>query len=63
MSCPTLLVRGTRSDELTADHAKEMAARCADRVRLAELPAGHVVHHDIPTRFADTVTAFLPEPS
>ncbi len=61
VSCPTLLVHGTRSDELTADHAKDMAARCADRVRLAELPAGHVVHHDVPAQFADAVTVFLSE--
>jgi pimeloyl-ACP methyl ester carboxylesterase len=61
VSCPTLLVHGTRSDELAADHAKDMVARCAGRVRLAELPAGHVVHHDVPAQFADTVTVFLSE--
>ncbi|MGJ5830094.1 alpha/beta fold hydrolase [Streptomyces ossamyceticus] len=59
VSCPTLLIRGTRSDELAAEHAAEMAARRAGGVRLAELPAGHVVHHDAPARFADEVTAFL----
>lgn len=59
VSCPTLLVRGTRSDELSADHANEMAARRAGRVRLAELPAGHVVHHDAPAQFAETVIGFL----
>jgi pimeloyl-ACP methyl ester carboxylesterase len=62
VSCPTLLIRGTRSDELAADHAEDMAARCADRVRLAELPAGHVVHHDAPEQFANAVTTFLSEP-
>ncbi|MCF3182590.1 alpha/beta hydrolase [Streptomyces polychromogenes] len=61
VSCPTLLVHGTRSDELAAEHAEDMAVRCAGRVRLAELPAGHVVHHDVPAQFADAVTAFLSE--
>ncbi|MFI2457921.1 alpha/beta fold hydrolase [Streptomyces sp. NPDC019539] len=61
VSCPTLLVRGTRSDELAADHAKDMVVRSAGRARLAELPAGHVVHHDVPAQFADAVTDFLSE--
>ncbi|MFF5173846.1 alpha/beta fold hydrolase [Micromonospora sp. NPDC000089] len=55
--CPTLLVRGTRSDELTARHAREMAARRS--VPLVELDAGHVVHHDQPDAFADCVRRFL----
>ncbi|GLX37854.1 hypothetical protein Sros01_39270 [Streptomyces roseochromogenus] len=62
VSCPTLLVRGTRSDELTADHARDMVARGGRRTRLVELPAGHVVHHDAPERFAAEVMAFLSEP-
>ncbi|GAA0273644.1 alpha/beta hydrolase [Streptomyces polychromogenes] len=62
VSCPTLLVRGTHSDELTAAHARTMiAARHDGRARLVELPAGHVVHHDAPERFATTVSAFLAE--
>ncbi|MFE3763902.1 alpha/beta fold hydrolase [Streptomyces sp. NPDC059104] len=59
VSCPTLLVHGTRSDELTADHARDMVARRGGRARLVELPAGHVVHHDAPERFATEVGAFL----
>ncbi|MGV9763393.1 alpha/beta fold hydrolase, partial [Micromonospora tulbaghiae] len=59
VSCPTLLIRGTRSDELAADHAREMIARRAGHARLVELPAGHVVHHDALTQFAATVRAFL----
>ncbi|MFE7240114.1 alpha/beta fold hydrolase [Streptomyces sp. NPDC057580] len=62
VSCPTLLVRGTRSDELAADHARNMVARRGGLARLVELAAGHVVHHDAPEQFAATVTAFLSEP-
>lgn len=61
VSCPTLLVRGTQSDELTAAHARTMTALRDGRARLVELTAGHVVHHDAPERFAATVTAFLSE--
>ncbi|MFC9331972.1 alpha/beta fold hydrolase [Kitasatospora sp. NPDC057015] len=55
--CPTLLIRGTRSDELSAAHAREMAA--GRSIRLVELPAGHVVHHDQPGAFAENVRRFL----
>ncbi|MEU8153839.1 alpha/beta hydrolase [Micromonospora sp. NPDC048986] len=61
VTCPTLLIRGTRSDELTADHAREMIASCPGQARLAELPAGHVVHHDAQAQFAAAVAAFLSE--
>ncbi|SPE47623.1 Tropinesterase [Streptomyces netropsis] len=59
VTCPTLLVHGTRSDELAAGHAREMVARRAGVIRRVELSAGHVVHHDAPDAFADAVTAFL----
>ncbi|MEV7560731.1 alpha/beta hydrolase [Streptomyces sp. NPDC089795] len=60
VACPTLLIRGTRSDELAAAHAREMITRRAGgRARLVELPAGHVVHHDAPARFAAVVEEFL----
>ncbi|MEU8209289.1 alpha/beta hydrolase [Micromonospora sp. NPDC049044] len=61
VTCPTLLIRGTRSDELTAAHAREMVARRPGQARLAELPAGHVVHHDAEAQFAAEVGAFLSE--
>ncbi|MER6253414.1 alpha/beta hydrolase [Streptomyces sp. NPDC001584] len=35
--CPTVLIRGTRSDELSAPHARDMAAKRS--IRLVELPA------------------------
>nr|WP_184929618.1 alpha/beta hydrolase [Saccharothrix ecbatanensis] len=59
VACPTLLVRGARSDELSAGHAQQMIARRAGCARLAELPTGHVVHHDAPDQFADLVRGFL----
>jgi pimeloyl-ACP methyl ester carboxylesterase len=59
VTCPTLLIRGTRSDELAADHAREMIARRAGKAHLAELPAGHVVHQDAQAQFASAVSAFL----
>jgi pimeloyl-ACP methyl ester carboxylesterase len=61
-TCPTLLIHGTRSDELAAAHAREMIARRAGRARLAELPAGHVVHHDALAQFAAVVQDFLSDP-
>lgn len=62
LACPTLLVRGTRSDELAATHARDMISRHSGKARLAELPAGHVVHHDAPARFAAAVRDFLADP-
>ncbi|MEV0278772.1 alpha/beta hydrolase [Streptomyces sp. NPDC050610] len=59
VTCPTLLIRGADSEVLARDHAREMIARGAGRVQLAELSAGHVVHRDAPDQFADTVRAFL----
>ncbi len=59
VTCPTLLVRGTASEVLTQDHAREMIARRTGRARLVELPAGHVVHQDAPAPFAAAVRTFL----
>ncbi|WP_228973077.1 alpha/beta fold hydrolase [Streptomyces sp. DH12] len=59
VTCPTLLIRGTRSDELTAAHADEMTTRHTGVIRRVDLPAGHVVHHDAPDRFAAAVEDFL----
>ncbi|MGW0121502.1 alpha/beta fold hydrolase [Streptomyces sp. NPDC003327] len=59
VACPTLLIRGTRSDELSAAHADDMITRRAGGARLVELPAGHVVHHDAPDLFAAAVADFL----
>ncbi|MGA4837646.1 alpha/beta fold hydrolase [Streptomyces sp. G45] len=61
VACPTLLIRGTDSPVLTHDHAREMITRHSGPARLAELPAGHVVHQDAPAEYATTVRAFLSE--
>lgn len=62
VACPTLLIRGTRSDELAADHAREMIGLRAGKARLVELSAGHVVHHDAAEQFAAAVEDFLADP-
>ncbi|GII33827.1 alpha/beta fold hydrolase [Planotetraspora mira] len=56
--CPALLIHGTRSDTLTAEHAKAMAAR-RPNTEFAELATGHTVHETDPAGFAATVGAFL----
>ncbi|MFE5299965.1 alpha/beta fold hydrolase [Streptomyces sp. NPDC056632] len=56
--CPALIVRGSRSAVLGAEHAKEMAFR-RPRTRLVELPAGHTVHETVPVEFAAAVGEFL----
>jgi pimeloyl-ACP methyl ester carboxylesterase len=56
--CPALLVRGTRSDTLTEDHARAMTAR-RPHTRLVRLPTGHTVHATDPAGFAAAVRAFL----
>ncbi|GAA3591933.1 alpha/beta hydrolase [Nonomuraea rosea] len=57
-ACPALLVRGTRSGVLSAEHARDMAARRPD-TRLAELVTGHTVHESDPAGFAAIVRSFL----
>ncbi|MFF4578804.1 alpha/beta fold hydrolase [Streptomyces sp. NPDC001373] len=56
--CPALLVRGSRSSVLRAEHARAMAAR-RPGTRLVELPAGHTVHETDPEGFAAAVRTFL----
>jgi pimeloyl-ACP methyl ester carboxylesterase len=50
--CPTLVVRGTRSNVLSEDVAQEMVRSLADG-RLMELDAGHNVPLDRPRELAD----------
>ncbi|MEU6513669.1 alpha/beta hydrolase [Streptomyces sp. NPDC046978] len=57
-NCPALLIRGSRSSVLSAQHAKDMAAR-RPRSHLTELSTGHTVHETDPTGFATTVRDFL----
>jgi pimeloyl-ACP methyl ester carboxylesterase len=55
--CPVLLVRGTRSNVLSADVAQRMLKTLADG-RLIELDAGHNVALDRPNELADGIVAF-----
>ena len=55
--CPVLLVRGTRSNVLSAEVAQRMLKALADG-RLIELDAGHNVALDRPKDLADAVVAF-----
>ena len=50
--CPTLVVRGTRSNVLSDDAAREMVRALADG-RLMEVDAGHNVPLDRPRELAD----------
>ena len=55
--CPVLLVRGTRSNVLSADVAERMVKSVADG-RLIELDAGHNVALDRPAQLAEAVMEF-----
>ena len=55
--CPTLVVRGTRSNVLSAETARRMAAE-RPATRLVELDAGHNVPLDRPLEMADAVVDF-----
>ena len=52
IACPTLVVRGTRSNVVSEDTARQMAQTLADG-RLMELDAGHNVPLDRPRELAD----------
>ena len=52
IKCPTLVVRGTRSNVLSEDVARRMVQTLADG-RLMELDAGHNVPLDRPRELAD----------
>ena len=58
--CPVLLVRGTRSNVLSADVAQQMIKTLTNG-RLVELDAGHNVPLDRPKELADAVVAFARE--
>ena len=62
ITCPMLLVRGTRSNVLSADVAQRMVETVAN-TRLIELEAGHNVALDRPKELADAVVAFVREGS
>ncbi|EIJ46297.1 alpha/beta hydrolase superfamily protein [Herbaspirillum sp. GW103] len=61
LSCPTLVVRGERSDYLSAEIAAEMR-QLNPRIRTCTIAdAGHYIHDDQPEAFADAVRPFLLE--
>jgi esterase len=55
--CPVLIVRGTRSNVLSADVAQRMVRTVADG-QLLELDAGHNIALDRPRELADAVIEF-----
>jgi pimeloyl-ACP methyl ester carboxylesterase len=59
IGCPTLIVRGSDSDILSADVAKHLAERFSDGT-YAEVPsAGHTVQGDNPAAFVTELRTFL----
>lgn len=58
VSCPALLIAGSDSFVLAADHAAEMAAKLP-RATLTVLPGGHFVYDDDEAGFAAAVRSFL----
>jgi pimeloyl-ACP methyl ester carboxylesterase len=59
ITCPTLLVRGTESDVLSAEHAQRMV-QTIPNCRLVEVQnSGHSVPLDSPAGFLDAVRGFL----
>ncbi|MEB3096871.1 alpha/beta hydrolase [Achromobacter sp. D10] len=59
LACPTLVVRGGRSDYLQAQTAREMAARNPNVEWIEIEGAGHYIHDDCPAVFAQAVGGFL----
>jgi esterase len=59
LRCPTLVIRGSRSDFLPAQTCEQLAER-QPLIRWVEVPAaGHYVHDDNPAAVVDLVTGFL----
>ena len=58
ISCPVLLVRGTRTDILTREIANEMVT-LVKAGRLVEIDAHHLVFQERPREFGDTVIEFV----
>ena len=59
LRCPTLVVRGERSDYLSAEMAAEMRQLNTRVLTRTIADAGHYIHDDQPEAFADTVRQFL----
>jgi pimeloyl-ACP methyl ester carboxylesterase len=61
LACPCLVVRGQRSEYLSAEVAERMR-RVTPRCRLVTLPTGHSVHTEAPEALAQAVREFLASP-
>ncbi|MCP1574454.1 hydrolase [Herbaspirillum rubrisubalbicans] len=59
LACPTLVVRGERSDYLSAEIAAEMRQLNARILSRTIADAGHYIHDDQPQAFAQVVRQFL----
>jgi len=57
-TCPVLLARGADSKAVNGEVLREMAQR-RPNVQLVTFDAGHVIHHDLPDRFAEAKRRFL----
>lgn len=57
-TCPVLLIRGKNSKAVNGAILEDMAKR-RPNTTLLSFDAGHVVHHDQPSEFAEAVRAFL----
>jgi esterase len=62
IACPTLVIRGERSDYLQPQQAEAMCASNAHLRWIQVADAGHYVHDDQPAAFERAVVAFLAEP-
>lgn len=59
LACPTLVLRGGRSDYLQSEMVRRMC-ELNRRISAVEIPdAGHYIHDDQPTLFVEAVTDFL----
>ena len=59
LACPTLVLRGSRSDYLQPEMAQRMCELNPRISCVAISDAGHYIHDDQPARFAHAVTGFL----
>lgn len=59
LACPTLVVRGERSDYLSAEMAAEMRQLNSRIVTTTIADAGHYIHDDQPASFAQELQQFL----
>lgn len=62
VACPTLVLRGARSDYLGRETAEAMSSRNANFQWHEVAEAGHYVHDDQPEIFAGRVASFLQQP-